>query len=121
MKRSIPLRGSMSAIDMARLTDGQRLALTQIRTWEARETRERELRLISSTLGSEDSQAAGRILMEVAESEGPNNPAVWFLLAAAEELMGGNDPVSAFKEGLAAYNIMSTCSLIPPTAPKGGK
>ena len=127
MKRSIPLRGSVGAIDTNKLyglTEGQRKAVAQIQAGVKQEARERELRLVSSTLGPEDSQAAGRILLALAESEGPHNPVAWFLMTAGGNLMEGYDPVFAFREGLSAYQSRTDCcdcSDCSPSAPKGNK
>jgi len=124
MKRSIPLRASVGAIDTTRhlgLTEGQRKALAQIQAWEKQEAQERELRLVASTLGPKDSKAAGEILMALAASEGLNSPVGRFLLIAAGNLIEGYDPVHAFKEGLDAYQSRSACSDCSPDAPKGGQ
>jgi hypothetical protein len=124
MKRSIPLRGSVGTIDTTRLsglTEGQLKALAQLEASDNQEARENELRLVSSTLGPEDSEAAGHILMALAESAGPGNPAAWFLMVAAENLLEGYDPVYAFREGLAAYKSRAECSDCSPGTPKGGQ
>lgn len=134
MKRSIPVRGSIAAIDSARLsllTDWQRLALAQIVAWEKLEAKERELRLVSSDLGLQNSQEAGQILLALAGKELPRSPVTYFLISVGEGLLEGQDPVCALEDGLAAYfmqSVLPDCfdlhqGLNRPTddAPEGGQ
>jgi len=114
MKRSIPLRGSVGAIDTAQfpgLTEGQLKAVAEIQAWELANDHERALLYIDSELEAEDRLEAARLLRSLSEKSRSTD--LWYLFeSVASNIEKGENLVKILRQLRQDYELIESAGLV---------